>query len=71
MVRLWENDDQGLRDLEHMTELKEEMSKDIVDTIATARAADPTLKKCENRAKKKRKRKMGSCAGAKTEKRSR
>jgi hypothetical protein len=70
MVRLWENDDQGLRDLEHMTELKEEMSKDMVGTIAIARAADPTLKKCENRAKK-RKRKMGSYAGAKTEKRSR
>jgi hypothetical protein len=27
----------------------------MVDTIATARAADPTLKKCENRAKKKKK----------------
>jgi hypothetical protein len=54
MLRLWENDDQELRESELMGELKAELSEEVVGTIATARTAYPILKKCENRAIKEK-----------------
>jgi hypothetical protein len=54
MLRLWENDDQELRESELMGELKAELSEEVVGTIAIARTAYPILKKCENRAIKEK-----------------
>jgi hypothetical protein len=54
MLRLWENDDQELRDPENMGGIKEELTKDVIDTITTARVDDPVLKKCANRETKEK-----------------
>jgi hypothetical protein len=34
--------------------IKEELTKDVIDTITTARVDDPVLKKCANRATKEK-----------------
>jgi hypothetical protein len=52
MPRLWEAEDQGMRQSEIVAELKEELSKETVRNITNARADGTALQRCENRGKK-------------------
>jgi hypothetical protein len=54
MVRLWDNEDLESRQVESMAELKEELSKDTVMSIAKARSEGTIMQTCELKGKKEK-----------------
>jgi hypothetical protein len=68
MVRLWDNEDLESRQVESMAELKEELSKDTVMSIAKARSEGTIMQTCEHKGKK---REVGAYAGGKAKESSR
>jgi hypothetical protein len=54
MVRLWDNEDLESRQVESMAELKEELCKDTVMSIAKARSECTIMQTCEHKGEKEK-----------------